>query len=84
MTGEMARTLAAGALCVVEVAMGLLERLMGRLVGLRATLTRRAGGRGCRHCGCTDDAACIDWDGGPCGWAEPDACSVCAAELGLF
>ncbi len=32
----------------------------------------------CRACGCTDITACIDFDGHPCHWAEPDLCSKCA------
>jgi hypothetical protein len=31
----------------------------------------------CRECGCTDTLACPQG----CGWAQPDLCSVCAAEL---
>ncbi len=31
----------------------------------------------CRACGCTDTTACIDFDGQPCHWAEPDLCSKC-------
>jgi hypothetical protein len=31
----------------------------------------------CRECGCTDSLACPQG----CGWAQPDLCSVCAAEL---
>lgn len=31
----------------------------------------------CRECGCTDSFACPQG----CGWAQPDLCSVCAAEL---
>lgn len=35
----------------------------------------------CRSCGCTDWAACQDWDG-PCRWVEPDLCSACADPAG--
>lgn len=42
----------------------------------------------CRHCGCTDDRACMTEEG-PCAWVEPGLCSACAlispelfAELG--
>ena len=31
----------------------------------------------CRECGCTESLACPQG----CGWAQPDLCSVCAAEL---
>ena len=31
----------------------------------------------CRECGCSDSLACPQG----CGWAQPDLCSVCAAEL---
>jgi hypothetical protein len=31
----------------------------------------------CRECGCTDSLACPQG----CGWAQPDLCSACAAEL---
>jgi len=31
----------------------------------------------CRACGCTESLACPQG----CGWAQPDLCSVCAAEL---
>jgi hypothetical protein len=31
----------------------------------------------CRECGCTDLLACPQG----CSWAQPDLCSVCAAEL---
>lgn len=33
----------------------------------------QAGGRCCRVCGCTDNAACSP----PCHWVEPDLCSAC-------
>jgi hypothetical protein len=32
----------------------------------------------CRECGCTDDDACLDEDGGPCSWVEANLCSACA------
>lgn len=35
----------------------------------------------CRSCGCTNWAACQDWDG-PCHWVEPDLCSACADPAG--
>jgi hypothetical protein len=31
----------------------------------------------CRECGCSDLLACPQG----CGWAQPDLCTVCAAEL---
>jgi hypothetical protein len=31
----------------------------------------------CRECGCSDSLACPQG----CGWAQPDLCTVCAAEL---
>ncbi len=31
----------------------------------------------CRECGCSDSLACPQG----CGWAQPDLCSVCAAEV---
>jgi hypothetical protein len=37
-----------------------------------------AGFRHCRVCGCTSLTACRGPDG-PCSWAEPDLCTVCAA-----
>lgn len=30
--------------------------------------------RACRHCGCTQERACITPDG-PCWWTAPDVCS---------
>lgn len=33
--------------------------------------------RCCRMCGCTDERACVDEDGIPCAWAEPDLCTSC-------
>lgn len=32
---------------------------------------------GCRECGCSEALACPEG----CGWAQPDLCTVCAAEL---
>ena len=34
----------------------------------------------CRICGCTDDDCrkCIEAQGHPCSWVEPDLCSRCA------
>lgn len=39
--------------------------------------------RTCRICGCTDDncSQCIEAQGYPCSWAEPDLCSRCKDEL---
>lgn len=34
----------------------------------------------CRVCGCTDEDPCIDGDGLPCAWAEPDLCTICAGK----
>jgi hypothetical protein len=35
----------------------------------------------CRRCGCSDVDACVDESTGqPCGWAEPDLCTFCAAQ----
>lgn len=34
----------------------------------------------CRECGCSQSLACPQG----CGWAQPDLCSVCAAELEQF
>lgn len=31
----------------------------------------------CRECGCSDSLACPQG----CGWAQPDLCSACAADL---
>lgn len=31
----------------------------------------------CRACGCSESLACPDG----CGWAQPDLCTLCAAEL---
>jgi len=31
----------------------------------------------CRECGCSESLACPQG----CGWAQPDLCTVCAAEL---
>lgn len=36
-----------------------------------------AGGRQCRTCGCTDNAAC-SFGASRCWWVEPDLCSTCA------
>jgi hypothetical protein len=33
--------------------------------------------RKCRVCGCTDNRACVDENGVPCHWIEPDLCSAC-------
>jgi hypothetical protein len=47
----------------------------------RAVLTGRGIELGdeppCRECGCSDSLACPQG----CSWAQPDLCSVCAAEL---
>lgn len=37
----------------------------------------------CRVCGCTDEEACIDANGQPCRWVEPNLCSHCAIEVKL-
>lgn len=31
----------------------------------------------CKVCGCTEHNSCVDKDGKPCYWAEPDLCSHC-------
>lgn len=33
--------------------------------------------RTCRVCGCGDLDACVEFDGFPCAWVEPDLCSAC-------
>lgn len=33
--------------------------------------------RFCRECGCWELEACLDGDGVPCHWIEPDLCSAC-------
>lgn len=37
----------------------------------------------CRICGCTDADACVDDDGWPCSWVEPDLCSSCLEEMSI-
>jgi hypothetical protein len=38
----------------------------------------------CKSCGCSESRPCFDEDAdGPCFWAEPDLCSVCAPVAGL-
>lgn len=41
--------------------------------------------RRCRRCGCTDERACIGFDGQPCHWSslDPPICSTCADKEAL-
>lgn len=34
----------------------------------------------CAICACSEQDACVEQDGGPCGWAAPALCSACAAK----
>jgi hypothetical protein len=36
----------------------------------------------CRFCGCSARTACLDMFKQPCGWAEPNLCTDCAAPGG--
>lgn len=80
------RRLAARLFATIDVAPGALTmpRLEAELavalavqVGVDLENARAAGERFCRVCGCTQFTACRGADG-PCSWAAPDLCSVCA------
>lgn len=47
----------------------------------QVVLAMAAAARSCRVCGCTDDDCqqCVEAQGRPCSWVEPDLCSRCAA-----
>lgn len=51
---------------------------LARQHGAKIANAEIAGSRHCRVCGCTEFNACSGPDG-PCGWAGPDLCTVCAA-----
>lgn len=51
--------------------------LCGRSEGGRALDLFRMRIDVCRGCGCEEGNACVDEDGIPCHWAQPEICSQC-------
>jgi len=52
-------------------------------VRLERSAPSAAAATACRHCGCTDVAACVHADGTPCWWISPGLCSLCAERVGV-
>ncbi len=50
-----------------------------KLCAFQARLIDRAP-RVCEVCGCSEQDACVEQHGGPCGWAEPARCSACVGK----
>lgn len=66
---------------------GLMRKMVTAWYGdyqeLLAEIDRLPTQRACRICGCTDDdcSQCVEAQGIPCHWAEPDLCSRCACPV---